>query len=467
MRPSPRSRTPYERLQLRDIRNTSTFRLTLLLGLVALVGVVMLTALIYLLSARELSARSDSILRAQAAQLMTNPVASMPGAVRLAIARSGGSGFNYFGLLDADRRRIAGTLSGASGFRIDHPKEIPARPGHHGPIRELAVRLPTGEILLVGRDITPIVDLRWRVTLVLIASAGVIALSIVTAAILLSVAPLRRVATLQRTAQEIAAGHLDRRMPVLGRGDELDLLAGTVNSMIDEVGRVIGQVKSVTDAIAHDLRTPLTRMRSHLDRARRSDDIASATAERLDLAIADLDTVLERFTALLRISEIEAGSRRAGFADIALDPLLKSLVDLYRPLAEERGISIGLQRLPGLAVHGDRSLLFEALSNLIDNAIKFAPQNGHVALSVTSEKGSVAIEVRDNGTGIPTDQRQSVLRRFDRGSAANEIPGSGLGLSVVAAILHLHQFTLALDDAAPGLIVRILVPDQSRPLIQP
>ncbi|WP_454886720.1 sensor histidine kinase [Sphingomonas oryzagri] len=463
MRPPPHSRTPSERLRWRDIRNTSTFRLTLLLGLVALVGVVMLAVLIYVLSARELNARSDRILRTQAAQFMTSPVASLPGVVRLAMARSGESGFNYYGLLDADHRRIAGTLSGASGFRIDRPKEIPARPGHHGPIRELAIRLPTGEILLVGRDITPLVDLRWRVTLVLIASVGVIALSIVIAAIALSLAPLRRVGLLQRTAQEIAAGHLERRMPILGRGDELDLLAGTVNSMVNEVGRVIGQVKSVTDAIAHDLRTPLTRMRSHLDRARRSADTDPATAERLDLAIADLDAVLERFTALLRISEIEAGSRRAGFADVPIDPLLKSLVALYQPLAEERGIAIDLHRLPGPAVHGDQSLLFEALSNLIDNAIKFAPEYGRVVLTVRSVEKAVIIEVSDNGVGIAEDQRQSVLRRFDRGSATDEIPGSGLGLSVVSAIIHLHHFTLQLDDAMPGLIVRITAPVAGSP----
>lgn len=466
MRPSPHPRTRSERLRLRDIRNTSTFRLTLLLGGVALIGVVMLTVLIYALSARELNARSDRILRAQAAQLASKPPRSLRGEVGLAITRSH-SGLNYYGLLDADHRRIAGTLSGASGFRLDHPKEIAERPGRHGPIRQLAIGLPTGEILLVGRDITPLVDLRWRVTIVLVASATGIALLIVGAAIALSLSPLRRVGQLQRTAHEIAAGHLEQRMPILGRGDELDLLAGTVNTMVDEVGRVIGQVKSVTDAIAHDLRTPLTRMRSHLDRARRQEPADPATTERLDLVIADLDAVLERFTALLRISEIEAGSRRAGFAAVPLSPLLASVVDLYQPLAEERGIALALDAPPDAVVFGDQSLLFEALSNLIDNAIKFTPEGGRIGLSVSREDDGLAIAVRDNGPGIAQDQRQSVLRRFDRGDAAAQIPGSGLGLSVVVAIVHLHQFTLALDDGAPGLIIRILAPDHGKVPIQP
>jgi signal transduction histidine kinase len=453
-------------MRLRDIRSTTTFRLTLLLGGIALIGVVMLTVLIYALSARELNARSDRILRTEAARLMAKPPRSLRDEVNLAMSHNA-SELNYYGLLDPKDQRIAGNLRGSSGFTPGRAREISERPGRHGPIRLLAERLPTGETLLIGRDVTPLVDLRWRVTIVLVASAFVIALLIVGAAIALSLAPLRRVGHLQRTAQDIAAGHLEQRMPILGRGDELDLLAGTVNMMVDEVGRVIGQVKSVTDAIAHDLRTPLTRMRSHLDRARRQEDVGPTTAGRLDLVIADLDTVLERFTALLRISEIEAGSRRAGFAEVRLDPLLASVVELYQPLAEERGLRLDLNTLPDAMVFGDQSMLFEALSNLIDNAIKFAPSNGQVGLSVSrDDKGSI-IEVRDNGPGIAQDQRQSVLRRFDRGEASSQIPGSGLGLSVVVAIVHLHQFTLTLDDAAPGLIVRILMPDHPKLPIQP
>jgi signal transduction histidine kinase len=457
---------PSERLRLRDIRNTSTFRLTLLLGGIALVGVVMLTVLIYALSARELNARSDRILHAEVTRLMVKSPHSLRSEIRLAIAHNT-SGLNYYGLLDPEGKRIGGNLGGASGFTPGHPREISESPGLHGPIRLLAERLPTGETLLVGRDITLLVDLRWRVTIVLVASAFVIALLIVAFAVAISLAPLHRVGRLQRTAHEIAGGHLELRMPILGRGDELDLLAGTVNTMVDEVGRVIGQVKSVTDAIAHDLRTPLTRMRSRLDRARRQEDVDPATAERLDLVIADLDSVLERFAALLRISEIEAGSRRAGFTDIPLDPLLTSVIDLYQPLAENRDIALALHTLPDAMIFGDHSLLFEALSNLVDNAIKFAPQGGRVGVSVRREEKGWMIEVCDNGPGIAQDQRNSVLRRFDRGNASSQIPGSGLGLSVVVAILHLHQYTLVLDDGAPGLAARILASDRTKSPIRP
>jgi signal transduction histidine kinase len=457
---------PSERLRLRDIRNTSTFRLTFALGAVAIVGVASLLVLVYALSARQLNARSDLILREEAARMIAMPRDALEAEVRQAMGGNA-SGLDYYGLLAADGTKLAGNLRGSAGFTPGKPREISASPGRHGPIRLLGTRLASGEMLLIGRDITPLVDLRWRVTMVLIASGIVITLLIAATAVAVSLAPLRRVGRLQRIAQEIAAGDLERRMPVLGRGDELDLLAGTVNGMVEEVGRVIGQVKSVTDAIAHDLRTPLTRMRSHLDRARRQPGLDAATAERLGLVVDDLDTVLERFAALLRISELEAGSRRAGFGEVPLDPLLSSAVDLYQPLAEDRGVALALTGLPDAHVVGDRSLLFEALSNLLDNAIKFTPRGGAVRLSAFRDADGLCIEVRDDGPGISEDHRQSVLRRFDRGDVSAEVPGSGLGLSVVVAIVHLHQFTLTLGEADPGLIVRIGVPDRNSFPIQP
>lgn len=448
-----------DRLRFRDIRNTSTFRLTVLLGLVAAAGMIALLGLIYGLSAHELNARSDHVLRAEAARLAGLPAPVLPAAIQAAIARSA-SGLNYYGLLDRDGRQIAGNLRGSGGFVLGHPREIAARAGHHGPIRLLAVRAASGETLLIGRDIAPLVYLRWRVGEVLLLSGVLIALLIVAAGIALSLAPLRRVGVLQRSAQEIAKGNLHARMPILGRGDELDLFAATVNRMVEEVARVVGQVKAVTDAVAHDLRTPLTRVRSLLYRASQQAGIDPALADRLGAATADLDIVLERFAALLRIAELEARSRRAAFADVALNPLIGAIVELYEPLADERGITLGFEVSQDDSVHGDDKLLFEAIGNLLDNAIKFTAQGGRVAISVLRGSSETRIEIRDQGPGIPTDQHKAVLRRFYRGEGSAEIPGSGLGLSVVTAIVELHQFVLEFDDAAPGLIARIRCPDR-------
>ena len=210
----------------------------------------------------------------------------------------------------------------------------------------------------------------------------------------------------------------------------------------------------MTDAIAHDLRTPLTRVRATLHGLRHEAGDPHAVAAGLDRAAADLDLVLERFAALLRISELEASQRRAGFRTVDLALLAQRVCDLYEPLAEDRGIALVTTSQP-LRIEGDEKLLFEALSNLIDNAIKFTPPGGTVRVALFEDQGAPAIEVRDDGPGIAPDQREAVLRRFHRGTDAQGLPGSGLGLSVVVAILHLHGFTLRLGDAGPGLAARI------------
>lgn len=451
MRPEP--------LHFRDIRNTSTFRLTLMLGLVFAIGMVALLGLIYTLSARELNARSDRIILLQAQRFRGVPSARLAETVAVEIAHST-SGLNYFALLSPQGRWISGNLDPPRRIAFGHVHDVPAVAGKHGPLRLLAIRAGAGEVVLVGRDIAPIVDLRHRMLKIMTASVVAITFAIFAAGVALSLAPLRRVRDMRRASGEIAAGNLAVRMPILGRGDELDLFAGTVNTMVEEVGHVIAQVKGVTDAVAHDLRTPLTRVRSQLYRTLRHPDILPELAQRIDAAIGDLDTVLDRFAALLRIAELEAGNRHAGFAPVALGPLIASVCDLYEPLAEERGITLTVDRGTTGAVEGDRHLLFEAVGNLVDNAIKFADAGGQVTVRVGRNNRAEWIEVRDDGPGIAPDQHKAVLRRFHRGAGTEAVAGSGLGLSVVAAIAHLHQFTLEFSDAAPGLIVRITCPDR-------
>jgi signal transduction histidine kinase len=451
--------TPSERLRFRNIRRTSAFRLTLLLGTAATIGILALLALIYALSARELDQRSDRILRAEAGRLAAVPPAALQTQIEQATSRND-IGLNYFGLLSSDGRPLAGNLGSSSGYSIGHILEIPAEPGRHGPVRLLGIRIKSGEIVLIGRDITPLVDLRQWITEVILLSGLIVVPLTLIAALLLSLAPLRRVQRLQNMAVTIAAGDLDGRMPILGRGDELDLFASTVNYMVDEVGRIVAQVKSVTDAIAHDLRTPLTRVRSQLYRASQQPDIDPAVAARLDASIADLDAVIACFAALLRISELEAGNRRSHFRSVMLDQVAAAVMDLYEPLAEENGIRLLLEAEPGTAVFGDENLLFEALSNLVDNAIKYGGPKGQVTITVRRNESTATLEVSDNGPGIALDRHKAVLRRFDRGAASSDVPGSGLGLSIVSAIVQLHHFSLELRDASPGLIVTVTAATQ-------
>ncbi len=442
-----------DRLRIRDIRNTSTFRLTLVFGVVFLTGVTILLGLIYGLSARELTRRSDRILRLEAAMLESTPPADLPGHVRSEIARSA-SGLNYFELRSIDGEHITGNIRVAAPPPFDNPVEL--RNGSGGrPVRLLAVHTPSEETLLIGRDISPVLDLRRHVLIILIASGVLTVVAVLVCGIALSIAPLRRVRDLQRALETISAGDFETRMPLAGRGDELDLFAGTVNQMIEEIGRAIDQVKGVTDAIAHDLRTPLTRVRSQLYRLSQSPDMQTPAVRMIGDATADLNIVLDRFAALLRISELETGRRRTGFAPTDLTALLARVHELYEPLAEDRGIALAVETLEPAIVMGDEKLLLEALSNLVDNAIKFTPPGGRISLALRTGARSPVIEVRDTGPGIAAEERQAVMRRFHRGSNAADVPGTGLGLSLVVAILHLHGFALALRDGDPGLIVEI------------
>ncbi|WP_292961821.1 sensor histidine kinase [Novosphingobium sp. UBA1939] len=446
---------------LRDIRKTSTFRLTLALGGAATVGVLLLLLIIYSLTERELNDRSDRILRTEIARLAALPEADLPGEIDKSSATSV-SGLNHFGLLSPGGRWLAGDMGASPPLVIGHPYERDDGPDVRGPLRILAARTPGGALLMVGRDVRPIVDLRGRMVEILVLSGLFVAPLLLAAGFAVSLGPLRRVDRLQRVALEIGSGRLAARMPIEGRGDELDLFAGTVNRMIGEVERTVDQVKSVTDAIAHDLRTPLTRVRNQLYRASRDPDMAPADVVRIEAAMANLDLVLARFAALLRISELEASGRRQGFATSRIDRLLDAVVELYGPLAEERDIALRWDGAEPVHLYCDEKLIFEAFSNLVDNAIKFAPEGGRVSILLAKDDGFVAIEVCDNGPGIPMDQLQAVLRRYDRGVASAAVPGSGLGLSVVAAIVHLHHFALELLPAEPGLRARIVAPVEAQ-----
>ncbi|GHC83139.1 sensor histidine kinase [Novosphingobium pokkalii] len=454
--------------RLSAIRKTSTFRLAVMFGGAAVLGVLLVLAMVYSLTAGELDTRVDLILRTEMARLLAVPEADLPMAVDAAVQR-GTNPLGHVGLISPGGRWVAGDLGASPPLRLGHTYARDDGPDVRGPLHILAQRTPGGAIILVGRDSTIITDLRDHVLAILLASGLVVMPLLLGSGLALSLGPLRRVDRLQQVAGKIAGGRLDARMPIEGRGDELDLLADTVNHMVGEVERSMAQVKSVTDAIAHDLRTPLTRVRNQLYRAARAPDLPEAEGYRIAAAIEDLDTVLARFAALLRISEIEAGHRRKGFAPTRIDELASVVIDLYAPLAEERDVALVAGELAAVSLVCDGQLMVEAMSNLVDNAIKFSPPGGTVTLTVAQRGGEAVIAVVDEGVGIPPEQVDAVVRRFDRGAASPAVPGSGLGLSVVAAVVHLHQFTLDLqparaDPARPGLNACIRAGASSAPL---
>ena len=326
-----------DRWRFRDLRRVSAFVLTLRLGLVFAVGLVALLGLVYAMINRELIGRSDRILAGETARLLAAPPGALPR--RLANDAARGVGFSYAELLSADGERVAGNIRFAGNPRPGKPIEVE---GPEGPVRLLVTRTRTGETILVARDISQVRYLRRRLLLILLTSGVVTLAGISAAAAMLARPTLRRVRDFERTADRIAAGAFQARMPLAGRGDELDRFAATVNAMVEAVQHTVAQVKSVTDAVAHDLRTPLTRVRATLDHARLLPGIQPEAAALLDRATTDLDGAIARFAALLRIAELEAGARHAGFCRVDLTDLLTQVRDLYEPLAEERGLVLAV-----------------------------------------------------------------------------------------------------------------------------
>jgi len=326
-------------------------------------------------------------------------------------------------------------------------------------LRVLVLRLePYGYNLLIGRTL----QLRGQLIGILpeaLTWAIAVVIAMATAGGLI-VGRLFRNAIMNVSATALAVSHgdLTQRVRLSGRGDEFDRLAELINGMLDRIGRLMDGVRNVSNAIAHDLRTPIARARARLEdaiAAGRSNEELRAAMER---AVSDLDEITSIFQALLRIAEIESGSRRSAFAPIDLAPLLADLADLYGAVAEEKGITLTLSSPDRLPALGDRTLIQQAVANLLDNATKFSPPGGTVSLSARSGAGTVVITVADTGPGLAEPDRARATERFFRGETARHTPGSGLGLALVQAVVLLHGGQLALEDNQPGLRAVMVLP---------
>jgi signal transduction histidine kinase len=267
----------------------------------------------------------------------------------------------------------------------------------------------------------------------------------------------RTLANISATTSAIAAGDLAKRVRLTGRGDEFDQVAEVINDMLDRITRLMDGVRQVSNSIAHDLRTPITRARTRLEdaaiHAETPDDLRAA----IERATVDLDGIVGVFQALLRISEIEAGSRRSSFARIELSPMLAEVVELYGAVAEEHDIALVAETPAELPAYGDKALIQQAVANLLDNAVKFSPPGKTVRLDASAGR-AVVITVSDQGPGIPESERDKATARFYRGETARSTPGSGLGLSLVLAVAQLHGGELRLEDNAPGLRAVLVLP---------
>jgi signal transduction histidine kinase len=357
-------------------------------------------------------------------------------------------------LYGADKLRVAGT---AIPFPAQHegatePFNFGADSGlSRAPFRGLMWKLPSGHTLLVSQSLSDLREFHEVLFGAMLVAGGFTALFGLTGAVFIGMGAVRQLDAITLATRRIVAGDLTGRLPEAGARGDVGRLVSVVNEMLDEIERLMREVKGVCDNIAHDLRTPLTRLLAGLDRVRRRSSSVDDYAAGVDDAIAETQGVLKTFGALLRISEVEDGARRAGFVTVDLADVLTDAIEFYEPLADEKDISLSFNRdgQQPYTIPGDPSLLFEAFANLIDNAIKFSPQRGRVDVKLTRDGAGTAVSVEDTGPGILEADRENVLRRFYRAEPSRNQPGNGLGLSLVAAIARLHGMEVQIE-AVPG-----------------
>ena len=319
-------------------------------------------------------------------------------------------------------------------------------------------RLPEKYGLLVGRDIHQLTEAKRRIVQALTWGLVIMVLLAFVGGLVLSRRTVRKIERINQTTKSIMSGDLSRRVPVTGRNDDFDQVADNLNQMLDRIQMLMDDVRRVSDNIAHDLRTPLARLRQHLEQARLQEDPSSKSAINLEQSIKEADSLLITFNALLRIARIEAGQVKAGFGDVNFSLLLDDIVEFYEPLVEEKNQTLEKTLEANIVSSGDRDLLFQAFANVIENAIKYTPDNGNLSVSLIKLSTNLIVTIADNGPGIPVSERENVFRRFYRLDQSRSSSGNGLGLSMVSAVIALHNGTITMEDNTPGLRIVIRLP---------
>lgn len=368
-------------------------------------------------------------------------------------------------LTSPDGNRIAGNLAawprelaGCDGLcsRTIHVDGAARR------IESMQVALPGGYRLLVASNLNRFDELERLFVYGLLACAVTVLVGAVLGGMLIRRALLERIQGISQTTAAIIEGKLSRRLAEPHDGEELRLLTQTVNRMLDQIEQLVTGVQDVSNSIAHDLRTPLSELRARLEELAITRPDTEETFAEIDAAITDIDRVMSIFQALLRLAEIDNGSRRNGFVEVDLARLGAEVTEFYLPVAELKEIALTFEASEELRVVGDPVLIAQALSNLVENALKYAPAQGTIAVRAQRESGNrLGLSVVDNGPGIAEDERPRVVERFYRVDGSRGTPGVGLGLSVVSAVARLHGGTLTLEDNAPGLRATLALPRQT------
>lgn len=460
------------RPSLGALLRTTTFRLAVVQAGAVLLFVVALLIYVYFTTAGQLLRDSDDLA---AQEYLTLERAYGEGGIRRlnqeVVERAARPGPMLYALADRDGRIVAGdfpllpaALPGEALQPVDfnydlHDASTPAR----GRARGQVGRLLNGPILMVARDLGDSAVIVGRITRALWTVAILGVLLSVTSGLLAAWQAAQRAESLSNTARDIMGGDLARRAPVLGVGDEFDALAEDMNGMLDRIEHLVQTTRTAGDAIAHDLRSPLTRFRQKLEGALDAPPNVEADREALRKAVEEADRVLDMFNAVLKLARVEAAGNWR-FETFDLSAVLCELTEFYQPAAEEIGLSFSADISQDLSLQGDEGLVTQSVSNLIENALKYTPSGGRIEVHALKRRdGRIEVAVMDNGPGVPAPDRERVLERFVRLETARSSPGVGLGLSLVSAVARLHRGGIHLRDGLEhegghGLCAALVLP---------
>jgi signal transduction histidine kinase len=452
-----------------QLSRSFTFRLALTYMALFSLSVMLLLGFIYWFAASYMVRESDELIIAEINDVADRyDMLGLDGLVSLIDERLSHqpTGLSVYLLTGRDYSPLAGNLgswpvAGTDAHGWINFKLVSSEGGHRGEhlVRARSLTLPGGYHLLVGRIISHLVAMEDRIMITLVWGLGVMLLLGGVVGWWMSRRMARRIETINRTNRDIISGDLTRRIPLQESNDELDRLAGGINEMLDRIQALMEDVRRVSDSIAHDLRTPLGRLHNQLDELRGEVEKAGLDTAGVDLAMDESERLLATFNALLRIARIESRSRTEDFTPVDLTALVHDVAEYYAPLAEERKQTLAVDAAPAVHLVGDRDLLFQAMANLLDNAVKYTPEAGKIRVTLKATAADAAeLTVTDTGPGIPPDAGRQVFQRFFRLETSRSAPGSGLGLSLVKAVADLHGMTIAVADNAPGTRITLGFP---------
>ncbi|PID49858.1 MAG: two-component sensor histidine kinase [Proteobacteria bacterium] len=459
--------------------NTTVFRLSLVYALLFSAVVAVAMGSIYWGAAAQLVLQADTRLRLESKALedllRTGSVNTLRETIKLRNedSRRAGRRFFIYGLtnsqtpvfdeyvrldMPADSKAKASQAFGTASFSsllraIDQPVSVPQG---EDKARVLITTSPDGWQLLAAADMSDQEELLNTLYRNIVLAIFIIFALAILGGVLMGYGVLRRIDSVRKTADSIINGDLTQRMTVTNRNDEFDRLSVVLNSMLQRIEQLMQAMREVTDNLAHDLRNPLNRLRNRLEASRFHTLDEDSQQSLLQDALQDVDDLIKTFNALLGIAQAESGVHRDDWSDVRVDKLIADLGELYEVVAEEQGIQFSYHSEIGLQVYGNRQLLAQALTNLLDNAVKYTPEGGQISLHAQAQNHLVAVSISDTGPGIPPEQGERVFERFVRLDNARSTPGNGLGLSLVKAVADMHAAQIKLEDKQPGLRVVLL-----------